>query len=521
MSTVLDPELWNNRIRERKEKTVARTVSRLRVVLALMNGVNVERSTLMLEPDPRRVIGRPYVPGEDRLAVGQPRLERLVRGTLELPCEVVETELADVRQRFDGRHRDLDIMLMRNSERVAHLLDGADDERRRLVGAYLTHEVALEAAALTNPSMVPAPDQTNVPPGALRIVLSLRGISEGHISSIEFRTGLIADDGSVTLEPASGFAETGERRAPVYERKLFSAKLNELRADMGLAAQVLDQLSRHFGDFELETALKVLDDVPQATSYETTKLIRCLAASNYVLEFDRSTAVDERVLFPGGPFESRGMEDARFVRFVGNDGTTTYYATYTAFDGFEILPQLIETNDFRTFEISTMNGRSAQNKGIAFFPRPIDDRYTVVSRPDRENIHVMSSDDPRFWQAPSKRIRVGNRAWELIQTGNCGSPLETSEGWLLLTHGVGPMRTYRIGVVLLDLDDPSKVIAELDEPILAADPSERDGYVPNVVYSCGGVVHGEHVVVPYGFSDRGTRIATFSVGELLGALRRS
>ena len=410
---------------------------------------------------------------------------------------------------------------MRNSERVAHLLDGADDDCRRLVGAYLTHEVALEAAALTNPSMVPAPDQTDVPSGALRIVMSLRGISEGHVSSIEFRTGLIDQDGSVTLDAASGFAETGERRAPVYERKLFSVKLAELRADMRLAALVLDELSRHFSIDELETAVKVLDDLPQATSHETVKLIRWLASSNYVLEFDRSRAVDERVLFPGGPLESRGMEDARFVRFVDDDGTTTYYATYTAFDGFEILPQLIETKDFRTFEISTMNGRSAQNKGIAFFPRPIGGRYMAVSRPDRENIHVMSSDNPRFWPAPSTQLRFRTRAWELIQTGNCGSPLETSEGWLVLTHGVGPMRTYRIGVVLLDLDDPSTVIAEIGEPILAADPSERDGYVPNVVYSCGGVLHGEHLVVPYGFSDRGTRIATFSVSELLDALGRS
>jgi predicted GH43/DUF377 family glycosyl hydrolase len=484
-----------------------------------MGRVAVERSTLVLEPDPRRVIGRPYVPGEDPSALGEPRLEHLVHRILELSDDVLNFELADIRHRFSDRHRDLDLMLMRNSERVAHLLDGASDERRRLVGSYLTHEIALEAAALTNPSMVPAPDQSGVPDGALRFVLSLRGVSEGHISSIEFRSGLISRDGSVTIGPASGYAETGERRPPVYERKLFSVKLAELRADMGLAAYVLGQLPRHFGIVELEAALKVLEDVPRATSHETIKLIRWLASSNYVLEFDRSCTLDERVLFPGGPLESRGMEDARFVRFVEDDGTSTYYATYTAFDGFEILPQLIETNDFRTFEISTMNGRSAQKKGIALFPRPIDGRYMAVSRPDRENIHLMSSDNPRFWQAPSKQLRTVSRAWELLQTGNCGSPLETSDGWLLLTHGVGPMRTYRLGVILLDLDDPSKVIGELDEPILMADESERDGYVPNVVYSCGGVIHGDRVVLPYGFSDRAARIAQFSVSELLDGLR--
>jgi predicted GH43/DUF377 family glycosyl hydrolase len=484
-----------------------------------MSGVAVERSALVLEPDPRRVIGRRFVPGEDPTVVGQPRLEHLVSRILDLPDDVMELELADIRRRFATRHRDLDLMLLRNSEGVAHLLDGVGDERCRLVGSYLTHEIAVEAAALTNPSIVPAPDQTGVPPGALRIVLSLRAVSEGHISSIEFRTGLILADGSVTIDPATGYAETGERRAPIYERKLFSVKLGELRADMGLAAQVLDQLPRHFGLADLDTALKVLDDVPHAASHETIKLIRWLASSNYMVEFDASRALDERVLFPVGPLESRGMEDARFVRFVEDDGTSTYYATYTAFDGFEILPQLIETNDFRTFEISTLNGRSAQNKGIAFFPRPVNGRYMVVSRPDRENIHVISSDNPRFWQAPSKVLRVGRRAWELIQTGNCGSPLETSDGWLLLTHGVGPMRTYRIGAVLLDLDEPTNVIAELDEPILVADESERDGYVPNVVYSCGGLIHEGRVVLPYGLADRGTRFAQFSVSDLLDAMR--
>lgn len=486
-----------------------------------MGAVTVERSTLILQPDPCRVIGRPYVPGEDSAALGQTRLEHLVHGVLDLPDDVMEVELADIRQRFSGRHRDLDVMLMRNSENVAHLLAGASDERRRLVGSYLTHEVAIEAAALTNPSMVPAPDQTGVPQGWLRFVLSLRGVSEGHISSIEFRTGLISQDGTVTVDPTSGYAETGERRTSVYERKLFSAKLQELRADMGLAARVLDQLPRHFGIVELETALSVLEEVPHATSHETMKLIRWLASSNYVLEFDATRSLDERVLFPGGPLESKGMEDARFVRFAEDDGTSTYYATYTAFDGFEILPQLIETNDFRTFEISTMNGRSAQNKGIALFPRPIDGRYMAISRPDRENIHVMSSDNPRFWQAPSKQLRTGTGAWELLQTGNCGSPLETDDGWLLFTHGVGPMRTYRLGVVLLDLDKPSNVIAELDEPILMADEAERNGYVPNVVYSCGGVMHGDIVVLPYGISDRGARIAQIRVSELLEALRVS
>jgi predicted GH43/DUF377 family glycosyl hydrolase len=401
---------------------------------------------------------------------------------------------------------------------VADLLDGVSDERRLLVGAYLTHEYAFEAAALTNPSMVSAPDQSALPPGATRFLLSLRAIGEGHLSSIEFRKGVVAGDGSVTLYPSGPWAETGERRPTVYERKFFSVKLNELGADHYLTARVLDQLPRLFNNEELQQATAVLDDLPRAVSHETVKLIHWLAASNYVLEFEGETALEERVLWPEGPFESRGMEDARFVHFSEDDGTTTYYATYTAFDGNNILPQLIETNDFRKFEITTMNGSSVQNKGMALFPRPVGGQYLALSRPDRENIHLIASNDPRFWPSPSTPLRRPTRPWELVQMGNCGSPLETPEGWLVLTHGVGPMRTYRLGLLLLDLEDPKRVIAELPDPILEADPEERDGYVPNVVYSCGGMIVRDHLLVPYGFSDRGGAVARYSVAQLLDAL---
>lgn len=483
-----------------------------------MGAPRLHRSDIVLRPDPVRVIGRPYVPGEDPQAEGQPRLERIVQRVREMTEAEADEQLADVRQRFEGRHRDLDEMLGRNAERADHLLQGVSRDCRLLVGAYFSHESAFEAAALTNPSLVPAPDQTGVAEGACRFVLSLRAISEGHISSIEFRCGTVGADGALTIDPLKGWAETGERRSAVYERKLFSVKLGELGADPGLTAQVIDQLPRHFGPGELDSALTVLDDLPRATTSETVKLIRWLASSNYLLVFDPSTSLDERIIYPVGPFESRGMEDARFVRFAEDDGTTTYYGTYTAFNGFEILPQLIETNDFRSFEISTMNGRAAQNKGIALFPRPIGGRYVALSRPDRENIHLVSSDNIRFWHSPSVPLRGPSRPWELIQMGNCGSPLETSEGWLVITHGVGPMRTYRLGVMLLDLEHPERVIADLPMPILQAEADERDGYVPNVVYSCGGMIHGDRLVLPFGFSDQGTRIVELSVSELLAAL---
>ncbi|MEJ7582851.1 MAG: glycoside hydrolase family 130 protein [Acidimicrobiales bacterium] len=483
-----------------------------------MAGIAVERSPQVLHPDPRRIVGRPYVPGDDPTVEGQPRLEGVVQRILAVTDDEVASELADVRGRFNTRHRSLERMLLRNSERVAHLLNDESEDRRLLVGAYLTHEYAFEAAALTNPSVVCAPDQSDLPEDVCRFVLSLRSIGEGHLSSIQFRTGTVDADGGVELDAVGLRAETGERRTPVYERKLFGVKLAEIGADVDASARVLDQLPRHFGVPELDQALAALDDLPRALSLETAKFFHWLASSNYLLVFDEDTALEERLLWPEGPLESRGMEDARFVHFAEDDRTTTYYATYTAFDGIDILPQLIETNDFRSFEISTLNGRSAQNKGMALFPRTIDGAYFALSRPDRENIHLLRSDNPRFWNAPSVPLRGPKRPWELIQMGNCGSPLETSEGWLVLTHGVGPMRTYRLGALLLDIDDPARIIADLPVPLLEANETERDGYVPNVVYSCGGMIHGDRLVLPYGFSDQGTGIAVLSVPELLKEL---
>lgn len=484
-----------------------------------MSSITAKRTDVVLTPDTSRVVGRPHIPGDDPAAEPPSRLERIVAGVEAMDDAEVEGQLADVHRRFDGRHRDLGRMLAANAERLAHLLGDAGEERRCLVGAYLTQEHAFQAAAITNPSMVPAPDQSGLPDGSCRFLLSLRAVGEGHVSSITFRTGVVDESGEVALEPAGPLAETGERRTAVHERRHFAGKLHELGADVAITAQVLDRLPRHFTSEDLGSALSVLDDQPRALTYESIKLMRWLAASNYVLDFDpATTTVAERLIWPDGPFESRGMEDARFVHFTEVDGSTTYYATYTAFDGFQILPQLIETNDFTTFEISTLGGGSAQNKGMALFPRTIANSYVALSRPDRENIHLMRSSDPRRWSTPSEPLRLPKRPWELIQMGNCGSPLETEEGWLVLTHGVGPMRTYRLGAMLLDLEHPDRVVADLPEPILAANEEERDGYVPNVVYSCGGMLHGERLVLPYGASDQQTRIATFDVAELLDAL---
>ncbi|MEK6606319.1 MAG: hypothetical protein AABZ30_01545 [Myxococcota bacterium] len=315
----------------------------------------------------------------------------------------------------------------------------------------------------------------------------------------------------------------GRRTAPGgYDKHLFSAKLGELGAGNDIAGAVLSRLPSRFTPDELERALALLekDGAPPAIRYETAKIIRVLAASSYVTSFPADSELAERVIFPAGPNETRGMEDARFVRFVEDDGTVKYYATYTAFDGFDIFPQLIETADFVSFAISTLNGAAAQNKGMALFPRRIDGKYVMLSRKDRENLHLATSTDVRFWNEVTE-IRKPSRSWDLMHIGNCGSPLETDAGWLVLTHGVGPMRRYTLSALLLDLADPRRVIGRLPVPLLAPDETEREGYVPNVLYSCGGLINGDTLVLPYGFSDHGINIALISVPDLLAELRNS
>jgi predicted GH43/DUF377 family glycosyl hydrolase len=285
---------------------------------------------------------------------------------------------------------------------------------------------------------------------------------------------------------------------------------------------VLEPLADRFTLTELGSSLAALEanGPPPAIWFETAKIIHVLATSNYVTTFPTDSTLSERVIFPAGPNETRGMEDARFVRFTESDGSVKYYATYTAYDGFQILPQLIETEDFVTFTIATLNGQAAQNKGMALFPRRVDGMYLMLSRKDRENLHLARSHEVRFWNEAVELCKP-SKTWELLHIGNCGSPLETEAGWLVLMHGVGPMRRYVLGALLLDLDDPRRVIGQLPEPLLAPDDSEREGYVPNVVYTCGGMINGDKLLLPYGFSDSGIGLAVVSLPELLDALKTS
>jgi predicted GH43/DUF377 family glycosyl hydrolase len=491
-----------------------------------MKPIQIKRTRHRLLPDARRVLAKPYLPGEETLLPGQSRAHLLMTRILAIPESQVAALNLEIMQRFENRHHGFSETLERQFDAVSqHVPEGTklSDGRRLLIGAYFTHEYAIEAAALFNPSIVLSPDQRGMPKGAARFVMSLRAVGEGHLSSIEFRSGVLDAHGGMTIE-AAGTNLVGGRRSPLstFDKRHFTAKLLELGAINELSSSVLERLPVKFTLDELEASLLALEahGPPHAIWFATSKIIRVLASSNYVTTFPADSELDERVIFPAGPNETRGMEDARFVRFTAADGGIKYYATYTAYDGFEILPQLIETEDFAQFTISTLNGAAAQNKGMALFPRPIDGKYVMLSRKDRENLHLSTSTHLHHWNDVTELYRPQN-AWELLQIGNCGSPIETEVGWLVLTHGVGPMRRYAIGALLLDLADPQRVIGYLSKPLLEPDESEREGYVPNVVYTCGAIVHGDQLFIPYGFSDAGVAVAQLTLSELLDALLSS
>jgi predicted GH43/DUF377 family glycosyl hydrolase len=472
------------------------------------------------------VLAKPYLPGEETLLPGQSRAQLLMERILAIPEAEVATLNAAIMQRFEGRHRHFRQLLAQHFDAMAaYVPDPAavSTDRRALIGAYFTHEYSVEAAALFNPSIVAAPEQGGVASGSLRFVMSLRAVGEGHLSSIEFRTGVLAADADITIDEPGTRLVNGRRSPPrSFVKARFVTKLLEIGIASDLSSSVMSRLGEEFTLEQLEAALSGLEahGPPPAVWFETVKAIRMLATSNYVTTFPADSELPERVIFPAGPNESRGMEDARFVRFTAVDGRITYYATYTAYDGFSILPQLIETEDFVRFTITTLHGAAAQNKGMALFPRPIHGKYVMLSRKDRENLHLATSNDVHHWNDVVELYRP-QHPWELLQIGNCGSPIETEAGWLVLTHGVGPMRRYTIGALLLDLDDPRRVIGHLPEPFIEPTADEREGYVPNVVYTCGAIVHADRLVVPYGFSDAGIAIAHVPLADLLAALRSS
>ena len=446
---------------------------------------------------------------------------------MSLPEDRVGPLLEEISAEFSQRHQHIrDLFLERFEQLREMLLTDRDlsEQRRLLIGSYFLAEYSLESAALFNPSIVPHPDQTGLPTGALRFILSLRAVGEGHVSSITFRTGIIHPNHRIKVFTPTGFlTEPRQIPNPLYERALFARKLVELGLKSEFTRRVMNRLGESFSlqslrdsiDADLNQTLRsggmLQEDQNDAQG------IWMLARSNYEVQFQPEQQLCERIIFPATPSQQNGIEDARFVRFQNDDGSYSYYATFTAFDGKVIMPELVETSDFLRFRFITLNGPAAQNKGMALFPRRINGLYAMLSRQDNESIYLMFSDNIHFWNE-YKVILKPKFSWELVQLGNCGSPIETDAGWLVLSHGVGPMRKYCIGAFLLDRDDPSKVIGRLREPLLKPNQSEREGYVPNVVYTCGALLHKGKLIIPYGMADHATGFATVPVDEVLAAM---
>ena len=472
-----------------------------------------------LDPDPRRVIAQLFVPGEEQPG-SRSRANAVFARVLALSEDEVTELAASVVREFRGRHRDLMGAFAANFAVVDQSRVGQrrlSAERRMLVGACFTKEYSPEGAALFNPSMVAHPDQSNLDDGETRFLLTVRCLGEGHISSIGFRSGIVGPSSSLRLDDTAPLLGTGTHRGTVYfQRTAFLARVADLGAGGDAEALILG-LPETFTPGQLAERLTATHEhtLHRQRGQRAVEVIAQVATATYDVEFPAETSVSERLLWPSAPVESNGMEDARVVRFVDHDGSVTYYGTYTAYNGADITPQLLATKDFRQFHVSPMAGRVAQNKGMALFPRRIDGRYAALSRWDRESTSIGLSDDLRIW-TDSKPLHVPRHGWEVIQVGNCGPPIETSQGWLVLTHGVGPMRVYGIGAILLDLDDPTIVRARLARPLLTATAAERDGYVPNVVYSCGALLCGEVLTIPYGISDRSIGFAQADLTELLG-----
>jgi len=480
--------------------------------------MNLKRSDVVLHPDASRVFFRSFEPGGDH------RMHHVCGRVMMLPERVVEKKIAEIFREFEDRHHHLRRFLLRQAKLAKEFLisDHPPSEfRQLLLGACLAQEYSLEAAALFNPSIIPHPNQEGIEQGSLRFVLSLRATGEGHISSIVFRTGLIDKEARIRLDKPSPFETAPDIHPnPNYEKHLFRKKLNELGMSGVFADDVLEDLDDTFTLKELSERLQWRERHTRRSTpanREVANGILALASSNYEVSFDPALPISERVLFPVTQAEMKGIEDARFVKFRNDDGETTYYATYTAYDGQMTLPQILETADFSTFKISTLNGPEVQGKGMALFPRKVDGHFMMLSRQDGESLFLMTSDMVHFWY--SKRLLIRPTfPWECVQIGNCGSPIETEAGWLVLTHGVGPMRKYSIGALLLDLDDPLRVIGRLSEPLLSPNENEREGYVPNVVYTCGAIIHADQLVLPYAMSDRSSTFATVALGDLLEKL---
>lgn len=483
--------------------------------------LTIERKPVKVLPDTKRVIARYFFNGEERAV-------ELLKKILALDKDEVFSIISPLLQDFSKRHRSITRKLFRHCERVRHFIglaggdfDKLDDYTKLLIGSYFTHEYSIESAAFFNPSIVPDPDQSNLEEGQLRVIISFRAVGEGHVSSVVFRRAIIDKNNDITVIPAGNYIDEAEKIHNVtYQKHLFLKTAEDAGIDKKFLEKVYDRLEDKFDYEQLKhlilEARGAITDVGTIRQYN---LILALSDSYRRISFSKDTDISDRVIFPISDFEIKGIEDARFVRFTDDSGKIIYYATYTAYDGMHIMPKLLKTTDFYDFKTSPLNGAGAKNKNLALFPRKINGKYAMLSRIDGWNNYLMYSDNINEWEAPVK-IQGPEYSWEFVQIGNCGSPIETEYGWLVITHAVGPMRRYSIGASLLDINNPEIEIGRLKDPLVIPNPDEREGYVPNVVYSCGSIIHNNELILPYGLSDHSSGFATVNLKTLLDRLRQ-
>jgi predicted GH43/DUF377 family glycosyl hydrolase len=487
--------------------------------------VTINRNDVIFSPDSKKIIARFFYLDDER---GIDVIHRV----MSMSEDEIAIVINQVLRNFSKRHRNISQVFEKHFKKVSHLFDklkiDADSlslYRKLLIGSYFTHEFSIESAAFFNPSIVEHPDQTELEPGNKRVVLSFRATGEGHISSLVFRSGILDQNNSLTLEPAGKLLDQAYSSLKyVYNKGFFIERLKEtLEFNHAISPEsVLDKLNVEFTYGELKYYIVNLKKKSKYTKAQKLILdqILWLALSHYEIEFSLDTALSERVIFPVSKSEKNGIEDARFVRFTDDNGEVTYYATYTAYDGMVILPKLIETQFFYKFKSSAIHGEISSNKGMALFPRKINGKYAMLCRIDGVNNYIAFSDNINIWRT-AKLLQEPKYPWEFMQIGNCGSPLETNEGWLVITHAVGAMREYVIGASLFDLDNPEKEIGRLKTPLIIPNEKEREGYVPNVIYSCGAIIHNNHVVIPYAMSDYASTYATINLTELIAELCKS
>ena len=483
--------------------------------------LTVTRSNIRLNPDYKKVIPRYFNTGNERSLL-------IINKILQMEDGDAKILFSDILLDFSKRYRNIKSIFLKHFNLTKHLLPDREqydlsEEKKLLIGSYFTMEYSIEAAALFNPSIVEDPDQYGAGPGEKRVIVSFRATGESHISSVVFRQGLLDVNGMIHLEPAGKFPGEGVVAQQDRDNKMvFATLLSQMALPDDIIFPILDQLKDPFSYKEIEVVLK--DALLQIELNAERKKIRyeilSIVNTSYELYFPPDSLLSERVIFPVTRSEKNGIEDARFVKFVEDDGTTMYIATYTAYDGSFILPQLIITKDFCHFKIAPLHGKAAINKNLALFPRKINGQYAMLSRIDGINNYIMFSDDIYMWEE-SVLLQQPKYPWEFVQIGNAGSPVETEKGWLVITHGVGAMRKYCLGASLFNLDDPTKELGRLKEPLLVPNEEERDGYVPNVVYSCGSMIHDDKLIIPYAVSDHASSFATVPLKELLDEILKS